>query len=460
MDRFDDIWKNRFNDGSAPIEDWNSPDDKLVWEGISQQIPTKSKKRKLFWWWWVIAAIITLGLLFSFISTDENQVEQQSTEQLDVPSSQLNSSTTEKNKTQSINTEKDISKSSTTTSSNQKKFLRSLNTVTKDEKSGFDLSATHSANSTSSAVRLLETEEIMPQESSEIALGNSEVEKIQELNISALEIEENVDLEIPELNFNNSSKKFLISFNAGIVYWQHQISEQYTTDLSPFEFNYTDNFGWQSNLGITYQINKKIAFFSGLQYEQIEGYSGHNSELTYDIHTEQNHSNDYTQALATPYGLAEASFRFNRIEDIGDDEVELLVDFKSRHLIQNWSLPFGVTYSLLSDRKRLQPSISVGFGVNYLHNISNTIHQIDTHHDAIQYKSDGVNSFSRPDLNRWHYDIRMGLGLNYQLIPDLGIQFQYNWTKGLTPVFQQENYETKIDRHHWSLGIQKTFGNF
>lgn len=450
MDRFDDIWKNRFNDGNTPIGDWNSPDDELVWEGIAQHIPTKNKRRKVLWWWWVIGALITLGLLFSFISMSKNSINQNnlSTSEIILPI---------KKDSNNLVSNNNISTNSTSISSNQKKSEGSQTIAREVEKSDFNLSATHYANSTLSAVSL-EQQEILEEEKTEIKINeNTEIKRIQNLNLTDFEISENIDFNIPELDLNNQNNPFLLNFNVGVVFWEHQISNQYISDLSAFEFNYSDDFGWQSSLSIEYVLNKHWSFFGGIQYEQVETFSGHNSPLTYDLNTEQNQSNDYAQALATPYGLSEASFRFNRNESIGDDEVDLLVDFKSRHLIQNWSLPLGISYSPIGQKNRFKPSINVGFGVNYLSNISNSIHQIKTHHSAIHFEN-GVSSFAKPNLNKWHYDIRMGLALNYQLIPNLGIQFQYNWTKGLNPVFQQEKYETKINRHHWSLGIRKTFG--
>ena len=65
MDRFDDIWKNRFNEEEFSEGDWNTPDEK-VWEGIVPHVDAKDDRRP-FWMILLgigIVAILLLSILF------------------------------------------------------------------------------------------------------------------------------------------------------------------------------------------------------------------------------------------------------------------------------------------------------------------------------------------------------------------------------------------------------------
>jgi opacity protein-like surface antigen len=167
--------------------------------------------------------------------------------------------------------------------------------------------------------------------------------------------------------------------------------------------------------------------------------------------------NDYALNLATPYGLSGATFNFNRGQTLASDEVNLLVDFNSEHLIRNFSLPLGVVIYPLGKKRKFSPTVNLGFGINYLAQISNKIQSIETHHDAIQYDDSGSSTFVSPDLEKWHFDYRLGLGLKYEVQQNLYLQLNYNWIRGLNPIYKLENYETRIDRHQISIGLTKLF---
>jgi opacity protein-like surface antigen len=449
MDRFDDIWKNRFNDSNVPVEDWNSPDDELVWEGIAKHLPTEEKNRKILWWW-VIGALLTLAFLFSFILKNDskasgsiNQIQNNKT---------LLAHTVSNDKEVLASKEEEQSEMLVNPNSNQIRFNNP-----NSKKQNFNSKKI----SNSEIPKKLSKEKIEIKKKKLVKTRNQTlIDQIQSLKLENINIQESIDFNIPKAVLNKQKLKFLMSANVGIVYWKHRISDQYTSDLSPFEFNYTDNFGWQASLNLDYQIHRNLTVFGGIQYEQIESFSGHNSALTYSVANELNETNDYSQSLATPYGLAEASFRFSRNDDIGENDIDLLVDFESKHSIKNWSIPFGIKYAPFGQKNRLKPTLSLGFGVNYLSGISNKIHNIETHHDAINYENGGSSDFAKPDLNNWHYDIRLGLGLSYLISSNFQIRLNYGWSNGLNPVFQQENYETKINRHHWSLGVIKSLGTY
>ena len=81
-------------------------------------------------------------------------------------------------------------------------------------------------------------------------------------------------------------RKYTFGVGTGTTFWQHRISNDYTTDLSPFDFNYKDAWGWQTRLSFNLELNKYFDAFAGVQFEQVTTTSGHNSNLTYSTQEE------------------------------------------------------------------------------------------------------------------------------------------------------------------------------
>jgi opacity protein-like surface antigen len=274
------------------------------------------------------------------------------------------------------------------------------------------------------------------------------------LNLSLVAEVENLDIVPPK------KSRFSLSLQSGATFWQHQISETYINDLSAADFNYKDSWGWQTGLTFNFDLNEKVGFFAGINYEQIKTQSGHNSAINYSIDNEAdpaNPLNNYVLSLATPYGISGSNFNLNRLENIGANEVDLLVDFHSNHTIRNFSVPFGSVLYPIGKKRKLVPFASLGFGVNYLSNISNEINSIETHHDAIQFDDSGSSEFVNADVTQWHFDYRVGAGLNYELNRRLSLSLNYNFAKGINPIFELDTYNTRINRHQIRLGLTTNF---
>ena len=77
MDRFDDIWKNRFNEEEFSESDWNTPDEK-VWEGIVPHVVHQNDNRS-FWMFWLGIGVITILLLSMLFLNKGNQTSSDTT---------------------------------------------------------------------------------------------------------------------------------------------------------------------------------------------------------------------------------------------------------------------------------------------------------------------------------------------------------------------------------------------
>ena len=481
MDRFDDIWKNRFNDGKLPDDDWNTPDDDLVWAGISTHLPAKKDRRFLIWLWLGLGLLLMLlfSVLLLNIGTDRTSQQTENKENNLVISEDMASTNNPLETKTNIAKEFEQSKQPTTKVDSTPKSTTTFISTSAEgeapiniaEKANLAALLPTSIADTSSinysngitAKELVENEIILQEQmvpanpKSQLPFLQWEIQLLERsFEREGLSMVKNNLQVLGEEDKVLKETKWTLGANAGALFWKHRISDQYTTDLEPFEFNYTDEFGWYGNLIVSFFIQKKVEAYGGIQYERIQNSSGHNSTLNYSLQSEDNQGNDYKENLATPYGPAELSFRFAREEEVMGEDIGLWVDFQSKHLINNFSIPLGLRYYPLGDTKKIQPSIEAGVGLNYL-NISNAVGNIETNHDIIKYDGSGTSEFEAPNINEFHIDLNVGLGLNYQMNSNTKLQLNYSWRRGLNPIFQQDSYETKIDRHQLSLGLIKSF---
>ncbi len=472
MDKLNDIWKNRFNEGEMPVAEWNTPDEEL-WGNILPHVPKKKKKRK----WFLFFLIGLLGLVVTSVfifKSNAKEVEGDPIYRSSLDSTNSRSEyaiTTTNNNQETIKPFVNKRPTLESTLSLVEGPVSKKNQIKKEKvqilnKSSKDKVAIKNSTPPKPKNKELFIEKSIKPDSKQVVV-NQEKERNFKMSAPMLPVlvfTPNEKLNNWELNVQIDPKKPKsnlpkINFKSGFVYWQHNISNQYKDDLSPFDFNYSDDLGWFAGVETELALNNYLSISAGLQYEQITTASGHNSNLQYDKNAENTESaNDYSLSLATPYGLSAASFRFDRDADLNEDQVDLLVDFNSAHTIRNLNLPIGLKYYPLGKHKRIIPSINVGLGVNYLVEITNAIDGINTNHDAIHFSDTGSSVFQNPDLNKWFVDAKVGLGLDYKITTGLQFSVSADWTKGLNPIFLQDQYNTKINRYYLSIGLAKTIG--
>ncbi len=262
-----------------------------------------------------------------------------------------------------------------------------------------------------------------------------------------------VEVELPK-----ADRSVELALAVGPMYWKHRISDQYTSDLSPFDFNYQDNFGYAARLQASKPLTKILSLELGLDYERVNISSGHNSNIEYTIQNEPgaDQVNDYEVSLATPYGLMKTEFTFFRNAEVEDETVALLVDFKNEHLIQNLRIPLSLRVHPLGRYGKLRPVLGAGLGTNYLLELRNAPSSINTNHSAVHYQYGSAVMLDQ-DIKRWHFDLSLDAGFDITLLDGLDLQLNYQFSKGLSPLFELEKYKTSVDRHYLSLGIRRRF---
>lgn len=484
MDKFDEIWKNRFNEGGAPNDDWGSPDD-LVWDGIDEHLKKDSKRKSWIWFWWGTGLMVLM--LGTFMFAFKGEKKDRTTNVSDKEKDELSEVIIEKSTDALANSSdlvenKSIKKEDLPLSENPlftKKINQKPETLSQSKliygnsnESKFlfkPKSKTASQNPILENFSLLEstfvTEKVSITDLKNINRKVDEFVKLQSikaflLNDSGSNSQEVLVLPNIESVVSPIAKtdRFFIALEAGAVSWKHRISAQYTSALSPFEFVYSDNFGWQTALTGGVAVGKYFEVNTGVRLEKIRVSSGHNSEINYSPAAEiaGRQSNDYSLSLATPYGLSPADFVLNRTANVGGDDVDLKVDFNSGHNITNIQIPAGIRFYPFGKRQKLTAFAEVGTSFNFLTKVTNEIESIDTHHDAIKFTDSG-QAFTEPEITKEFYDLRFGGGLVYKFSKQLKFNLSYDYSRGLNPVFEQDNYKTVIDRQHISLGMISTF---
>lgn len=477
MDSFDDIWRNRFNTSKLDESEWNVPDEG-VWEGISSHIEADKRKRRAFIIILFALLLLLTGVLAgAYLNTRVPVSIEESTtpeplkkypEQLLITVDSLfsyNTLPTKRSfsKRSSIKTGlKSPSKHTIIPKSNSNQDKVSLEIIPKN-------TSNHLPVNTELNEKKLVSEQGNYFEKRSTSIESNSLPKTVEtvkplptlLSLIAFDEEEEIIktpyFKLIEPKSTTSSRKWSVLLSTGGTLLKHRISEKYSSDLSPFDFNYSDEWGWQSSLQFELAVNNWLGIYTGLKYERLSSTSGHNSSLDYNPDAEgTSMSNVYALSLATPYGLSDASFILSRNQDIAED-VELLVDFKSNHRLHNYSIPLGLSFYPFGKKNKIQSGINLGLGVNYLSTINNQIKNIDTHHDAIQYANSHETAYNAPVFKNWHFDYHIGAGITYQITNTINTNLNFNFSRGINPIFEQESYYTRIDRYSLSLGLAKRF---
>ncbi len=553
MDRFDDIWKNSFNEPEKPDGDWSLPSD-TVWEAISAGIEPERKRGGLLLWWigigFLVAALLGLTLLYSKKGTDHHSdLDRKSVDQISVRQDDGAAGTSNSQIEFDTDSNKDLQQEKPKLTEDSALTDKTLEGATSNENVSQDqasqraeVGAIDSAEKTinrkatkavvpgrdqgnepennrrsNEVSTAAETEAVLndsyrswmlPEEtaSNDMADSSARYSKFGGIDDSQAGLSIKTSQTISTLNHQNkqslivdnlegvvspipvlanqeihknslnqdlrsgktsdqqsiplpfSSGSWAIGLSAGPMFWNHVISDEYTTDLSPFDFNYEDGIGYAVQVEAAKKIGKGFGVQLGLDYERVNIVSGHNSTLDYSLTGEETsgQDNDYSVSLATPYGLMKTDFTFFRNQALDHDTVSLLVDFKNAHLVQNLRMPISFYYNRSLFGSRLAGSVGLGAGLNYLIGIENAPSSINTNHTAVHYQ-DGSAVMIDQDINRLHFDMFANVGLRYDLGAMIDLHLSYEFSKGLSPLFQLEKYQTKIDRHYLSLGLSKRF---
>lgn len=512
MDRFDEIWRNRFQQEDISPEKWNTPSDS-VWKNIQQSVNLRRKKRRrpIFILLFLLGLFAVSGAVLYFSSSGWDSKDHPAST---APFSDATETQKETGFLPSDGSSSAINESKNLIEGNAVD-LHQDNSAGQIEKNGLGepVSLTdHALYSESiglqrinqspvefTALQKLTNGLYLESGSTELidnALGIESKDFIKmhsnlmdQINeqyrenaniyslISTLPFKDltllTLDDPTPyltknfEWNVNGNkepkgvSRGWKIGLAGGMSIWNQNVSNSYTGDLSAFDFNYRKRAsGWFGGIELSRKINDYISFSSGLFYERVEGKSAHNTPLKYSPGDEDpvHHSHDYNVGIATPFGFASAEFLLNRKEFIGQDPVDLLADFESRHRIENLSIPLYLKINPLGKTNGPIPLLSVGMGVNRILAIRNSLYQVDPNHSAFEYRSINTRFELKDEINRFHLDLRLGLDVEIPLSEQYDLSFGANAMFGLNKIFDSGDYYTRVNRLWIQATLRRSLG--
>jgi len=508
MDRFDEIWRNRFQQEEIEPSLWNTPGEN-VWKAVEKGVlMEKRRRRKPFFFLLLGALALGAGLLYMGLQNGEIaektglEAENGVTTSLQSEAFEAESSfelTPEETEgtlddkafeTGELMTPKtsDAGEPSTPNGEMEGAIPTSESTTTTAEEVASEIDGQPAAISEEQTAGLRDQPPLYRENTSMQSIGESLIsadggflsknivagitpgistpEKLlpRELRPFSLSEIDNLQESIHQriLSEREIQTEDLKSFGAGLrtglAVWSTSVNSTYREDLAAFDFDFSKrDLGWFAGLELSYKLNSKLDFSAGFIYERATGSSRHNSSLKYGVSTEdqESHSHDYSELVATPFGFASADFSLIRNSEVEGDEIELLADFESEHTIENYSFPLTLRYFPLERTGNFSPFITAGVGINRLSVVQNTLKKVDPGHTAFDFKPLESNTNLTTELQQTHIDARLSLGLNAKLGGNWSANLSIEYIRGMSKIFESGPYYSRINRGWISISAQR-----
>ncbi len=509
MDKFDDIWRNKFQQEDPQPDQWNTPSDK-AWESIAAGIRIADRRKK-------ILPILLLFLLFGFLglmfivglktgifspennkilSDKENQADQIYTSQneglivlQDFSDTHLPESKKQEKALPSSNNNQLYSESSTITDASDiideeyqhpdgnfkkskelpfknqqfpesERIINDLNNNLDEKKSGFDQRDgmfhndlkvenkfdVENISGKENGFPLFINEKILPTRESKVPTNPISLYPKNELLLTAKNKPSAV-----------KSNYWSAGFYVSPFLWQQNLSQSYTELLEPFEFNYSKiSFGIRMGVDVNRKLNESFELYLQPGYSIISGTSGHNSTLVYSIseETQDNHSNSYNIDMATPFGFAAADFQLIRKDEIATQEVELNPVFESDFSIHAISIPIGLRYYPLKSCS-FNPYINTGLTFNQILTTENKLTEVRPNHNAFDSKTIKGRKNISNNLRKSNLNINLGIGSSFYLRDHIKLNINYQYAYAVGSINISEINSNRTQSHELIFSVLK-----
>ncbi len=491
MDKFDNKLKHKFQDASVENESWLEPSSD-TYAKIEEAISKPKKKRRMFLF--ILSGLFLLSsalFLNHFASTKGNSELSQSKQNILnndgnktisnnisyssdaevalIPNSEENASAFIHPSKNEIYSENDTKKNDNIIGSNDdlyplKKKLKTTttntNTTATTEKSQVTNSFKKTLNSTISLSPNLSTtkDKQTTDSNNQISKSAITIQRIGRLN-------DNFSFgprEELSANFSYSSKSKIaeglhyLSFSAGIVNWNDRLNSNYAGALSPADFSQSTSSGYQLDLSLHRKVHPVFAVGFGVSFLDIGVKSGHNTILSYDSASETNGAQDFSDLrLATPYGFVQSDIVIGRSSANMDNTQSLNASVNSIHKIRILKLYPSLDLKLVQ-QTRLDLSVNFNFGYNYILSLENQLDFINTGHTDYTFENGNIIS-SQENLNSGFWSAALGLKLDYRFNEMYSLGAQVNWSEGLSPIFNTDDFSSVPRSQRLSVFLKYSF---
>ena len=259
---------------------------------------------------------------------------------------------------------------------------------------------------------------------------------------------------LPERDVSQVSE-WRLKFSSGTSNWNFSLNNNYRTTLDPADFRFSRGVGYFIELGIEKMLSQRLSLgISGL-IESSSFSSGHNSIVDYDISNEtEDQLNQFNVIMASPIGFLESNIIVARSTD-ANEHTDLTIDLNNSHSITN--IDFGLYAQIeLLQYRNFSLGSQLGFGFNYLSNISNSLDHFSTSETGfISHSSEILKNQSHLNLLRSY--INFGINLEYNFSGSTSFGVNHHFRQDFNPIYSDGDFSTLISRQLSGFYVKKSF---
>jgi hypothetical protein len=501
----DNIWKDRFNEPSLENENWLDAD-KSVLDNVMKEVAPR--RRKYLLWWFMGGIIILSGLVLmavnmnvfdtatqnkSLIKTNKENRSPETENEIMLSgkvvnaetrkpvvkennSTPLPSSSSVNNKTQNTGTQstfaaskkketKTINSSGDIVDKSNKAPIKAGEKKANNKRSSFEMTAPVDKNADPSENNTLAQIDTVIENKARMSLiADLPILPVSVPGLLPIETRHVATQDMPfvlllssMIEPQQSSKKYEIAIIAGAGLWSFNLNNNYETALDPADFSHDRGRSWSTDLQFRKDINNRLGLFAGLMIESVEFHSGHNSQITYDIHNEMNNmaSNHFDLTMASPIGFMMSDIEIERRSVDELPATDLVVDLSSTHEIRNLDIHAGLSFKAWQSQ-RLDIYTMAGLGMNNFLTTSNRLDSFNVNHSAFGTRSGHVYE-GQSNVNNISMYSMLGLQLRYEIAVTYSIGLEMSWRNNLQVIYSEVDFSTQLDRYHIGLQFAKKF---
>ncbi len=255
---------------------------------------------------------------------------------------------------------------------------------------------------------------------------------------------------------NTPVDKNTISFFTGVSKWGFHLNSNYLTALDPADFTFEEGSGKTMALKYEYHVKNRISLFGSVSWDRVISYSGHNSNVNYDLQNESGDlSNTLDLTMASPFGLIQSDVVIARNAAVGVDQTSLVLDLHNRHQFDNIGVSTGLVYSLMQN-SGFECSTHLGVGINYLVGLENELESFDLSSSDF---SSGQTSITQDQqaVNKFSTQLNLGVNLRRSIGENTRLGVSFDYVRGLSDVYREDDFSSRLSARRYQLSLSRRF---
>jgi len=247
-----------------------------------------------------------------------------------------------------------------------------------------------------------------------------------------------------------------ISLFTGVSKWGFHLNNNYLTALDPADFTFEEGNGKTMAFSYEYDVKNKISLFGSVSWDRVISYSGHNSNVNYELQNESGDlSNTLDLTMASPFGLVQSDVVVSRNSAVSADQTSLVLDLHNRHQFDNIGLSTGLAFMLI-ENTGFEFSSHLGIGLNYLVGLENELESFDLSSSDF---SSGQTSITQNQqaVNKLSTQFNLGVNLRRSLGENTLVGVSVDYVRGLSDVYAEDDFSSRLSARRYNLSLSRRF---